>query len=79
MLIKIIGSTYPLREAGYLRSGLDAPNRLKFVGLSLEVADRAINEIGFKVFLKLSEERRDAGVEEVRTEGPRFAILKERA
>ena len=32
-----------------------------------------------KVFLKLSEERTDAGVKEARTEGPRFAILKERA
>ena len=32
-----------------------------------------------KVFLKLSEEQTDAGVKEARTEGPRFAILKERA
>jgi hypothetical protein len=62
-----------------LQSGLDAPNRLKFDGLSLEVADRAINEIAFKVFLKLSEERTDAGIKEATTKGPRFAILKERA
>jgi len=60
-----------------LRSGLDAPNRLNFDGLSLKVAGEL--EIVFKIFLKLSEERRDAGVKEARTEGPRFAILKERA
>jgi hypothetical protein len=55
---------------------LDAPNRLNFDGLSLEVADRAINEIVLKVFLKPSEERTDAGVKEARTGGSRFAILK---
>ncbi len=60
-------------------SGLDAPNRLKFDRLSLGVADGAINEIVLKVFLKLSEERTDAGVKEATTEGPRFTILKERA
>jgi|SRR5271165_1658094 len=63
----------------YLGSGLDAPNRLNFDGQSLGVVDRAIGEMALKAFLNLSEEQTDAGVKEARTEGPRFAILKERA
>ena len=59
--------------------GLDAPNRLNFDRQSREVADQAIDEMASKVFLNLSEEQTDAGVKEARTEGPRLAILKERA